>query len=334
MRVFIRCNANHSVGYGHISRCLSLAFALKEKKHKVSFIIGSDDAIERIKTPGFPVHVLADDADWENFSKLTQKYKPDTIILDARPPIDKHESEKLKRHCSCLVALDTIDPMAEEADLIFLPPHPANLKKNYRDFKGKVYIGFEWTLLGNGFKRVDKTEKSKGRKKILMTMGGADPWNYTAKLAPSLIQLCHEKAYQLGIVFGPAFEEKDKLIDAIRQVDDSIIVFDSPSHMGDVYAWCDAAIAIVCVSAYELAACGKAAIYICPNSDYKEHAQVFVAAGMGVALDAIPDLNDLRSAFEVLDSIGQPKALDAPLQAADKIVEEIENFMESRQDKL
>ena len=84
---YIRCNADHNTGYGHASRCLSLALALRELGFACRFLLGSRDAQDRIERHAFPCERVADkDSEGRFLAKIVNEERPDILVLDVRPP--------------------------------------------------------------------------------------------------------------------------------------------------------------------------------------------------------------------------------------------------------
>lgn len=279
-RVLIRCNAGQQVGFGHVSRCLSLALALRDRCAKVHFILGSADAAPRVEGRGFPAEVLPAGDDGEAFASAVERLRPDALVLDARPAYSLDFVKKIKKFSKRLVILDDISEQRWAADQIYLPPTPSVLALDWQGFAGEKFIGIEWMLLGDTFQPC--TPRSpRNPFRLLATMGGSDPWGYMERLAAPLAQACRELNMHLGLVVGPGFRERQRQLDFYRTLGEHSRVFDAPQSMTAVYDWCDAAVTVFCVSAYELAACGKPALYICPDRDYREHASVFEKLGYG-----------------------------------------------------
>ncbi|MCD7807096.1 MAG: hypothetical protein LUH19_07125, partial [Lachnospiraceae bacterium] len=56
--IYIRADGNGQIGMGHIMRCLSIAYALRQEGGDVCFILAGDEAAETVKKAGFPCRVL------------------------------------------------------------------------------------------------------------------------------------------------------------------------------------------------------------------------------------------------------------------------------------
>lgn len=279
-RVLIRCNAGQQVGLGHVSRCLSLALALRDRGADVHFVLGSADAVPRVDGRGFSAEVLPEGDSGEAFAAAVHHWRPDVLVLDARPAYPLDFVEEIKKFTRRLVILDDISEQRWAADQIYLPPTPSVLALDWDGFAGEKFIGVEWMLLGDTFQPCAPCPP-RDPFRLLVTTGGSDPWRYMARLAAPLSQACRALGMQLGLVVGPGFRDRRRQLDSYRSLGEHVTVFDAPPSMTAVYGWCDAAITVFCVSAYELAACGKLALYICPDQDHREHASVFEKLGYG-----------------------------------------------------
>lgn len=284
-RVLIRCNAGQHVGFGHVSRCLSLALALQDQGAEVRFILGSADAVPRVEGRGFPATVLPAGDGGAAFAAEVERLSPDLLVLDARPAYSLDFVKGIKKSSKRLVILDDISDQRWAADQIYLPPTPSVLALDWQGFTGEKFIGVEWMLLGDTFQPCAPCPP-RDPFRLLATMGGSDPWGYTKLLAAPLAQACRKLGMDLGLVVGPGFRDRQRQIDFYRTLGEHVCVYDAPQSMTEVYSWCDAAITVFCVSAYELAVCGKPALYICPDQDYREHASVFEGLGYGRLVSA------------------------------------------------
>ncbi len=278
-QIVIRCNAGHNVGYGHLSRCLSLALALKEQDAVVHFVLGSDGGLSRIHGRGFSASILTENTN-EEFLEYIKTAHPDVLVLDAKPAYSLEVVKNIKNYVKRIVVIDNIEPQVYAADMVFLPPTPAVMAFDWSKFQGEKFIGLEWMLLGDSFVPCMPCPPRTPRR-LLMTMGGSDPWGYTIQYAPLVSEICQKNNFDLGIVIGPGFRVRQKHLDFCASLPQVRKVFDAPQNMTDVYDWCDMAMTVFCVSAYELAACQKPALYLCPTQDYKDHASIFEMANVG-----------------------------------------------------
>lgn len=286
-RTFIRCNADHSTGYGHVSRCLSLALALRKRNFICCFLLGSQDAQASVKLQGFPCKILPDgDPEGSILSEIMMTERPDVLVLDVRPQFSVELMLRIKGTCGLVAVIDDMSPGAMLADALYLPPHPAAMQAEFFGFRGIVRRGFPWVILGNGLDLADLPPAQRPFKNILMCMGGSDPWGFTKKLAPIASEACSREGQSLGVVIGPGFSEREQLMEELTAL--GVTIFDAPQDMGRVYTWADAAISTVCVGAYELAAARRLSLYVCPDADYAEHAKAFESEDLGICIAEQP----------------------------------------------
>ncbi|MDR2891648.1 MAG: acylneuraminate cytidylyltransferase [Deltaproteobacteria bacterium] len=287
--IMFRCNAGHTTGYGHVSRCLSLANALSGQDNiQISFVLDCGDAAKKVVDMGFGVHILSADRD-ESFRLLTEEQKPDILILDARPAHNVAILRKIKQYVHFIADLDDTSDQRFAADVVYLPPAPAVQRLDWQDFSGVRRIGFHWILTGGNF-LPPPYRKPTPPYHVLMTMGGSDPWNYTQKYAPLFAEICKRENMVFAVVIGPGFAAREDLAQSFRNLPYPPQIFDNPGDMGKVYDWCDIALAPTSVSAYELAMSCKKCLYLCPDEKYREYGMVFEQSGLGKVLD-LPDAN-------------------------------------------
>jgi len=282
--VLFRCNAGYKQGYGHVSRCLSLAAAFRSLgADPIHFVLGSGETADLVHTESYATLILEDRDQDAAFLATAEKLKPDILVLDTRPPHALEVLRKLKNHVRCLTVIDDVSEQCLAADLVYLPPVPAVERTDWSGFTGQKRIGLQWMLTGCSFVP-PPYRKPEPPLRLLMTMGGSDPLGYTQRLAPLFSNICREEGLLFGVVIGPGFLAREEQKAILSCLPGSPYIFDAPARMREVYDWCDAAVIPICVSAYELARSAKPALYICPDEDCEEHAQVFIREGFGEIL--------------------------------------------------
>ena len=283
INICFRCNAGHSSGYGHVTRCLALGIKLKElRSANIVFVLDRHDASKRVSEIGFSVKILNNDAD-VGFTILMEHLRPDILVMDARPPHSMHVMRKIREIIPIMVMLDSTHEQYRLMDAVYLSPVAAPIVKAWHDFQGVVRGGFDWALSGIETMLPDFRQPSPPYK-LLMTVGASDPWGYTRRLVPVFAQACSQAGIQFGVVVGPCFTERNAFIRLLRQEFPEVILFDQPKCMYTAYQWCDGAVTTPSVSAYELARMGKPALYICPDEKYEDHARIFERCQAGCIL--------------------------------------------------
>ena len=126
--IIFRCDASSSVGYGHFSRCLSIAKSLKEQfGWDISFaMLNSMNAAERLKNMGYKVFNVQMD-NYSNlhedkwFKKLVLSLNLKVVALDVRTDLSINTLLEIKKNNIFIITLD--DPSSEDFALILLFTH-------------------------------------------------------------------------------------------------------------------------------------------------------------------------------------------------------------------
>jgi spore coat polysaccharide biosynthesis protein SpsF len=130
--------------------------------------------------------------------------------------------------------------------------------------------------------------------RILVSMGGADPFKLTELALDGLSRL--KVPFQADIVVGPAFADPAGTVARIEGAGPGFRARTKISDMASLYPEADMAIVAFGVSAYEAAAFGVPAIYLPISTGHALSASVFVTAGLGVALLEQPSPDQITQA--------------------------------------
>ena len=151
-------------------------------------------------------------------------------------------------------------------------------------FKGKNFIGYEYTILRNIFyqqKNFLFKKKENKPKKIVICMGGSDPNNITLKLLEIINKYAQDEIF-FDIVVGPGYKPKEELNLYLKEFKYNFKLHQSLSEkrMVDLLNVCNLAIITFGVTAYELAALAVPSIHICLDKDHFEASNVFQENGI------------------------------------------------------
>ncbi len=180
-------DSSSTIGLGHLMRTLILANGLKEHFNIIFFaqpLAGNQNFI--ISQNGFLLHTLSDATKFYQEAKV---FEPSLIIIDNYDTTLECE-EELKKICDVLV-FD--DEYKKHSAKIVLNHSFVSSQKAYSYLKNTITIlaGAKYTLLRDEFfiRTVFVPLKSYKNKKILITLGGSDPKNLSAKIKNYLLHL-------------------------------------------------------------------------------------------------------------------------------------------------
>jgi spore coat polysaccharide biosynthesis protein SpsF len=137
-----------------------------------------------------------------------------------------------------------------------------------------------------------------GRPRVIVSMGGSDPNGLTLPAVRALAAL--EATFEATVVVGPGADSQ--LEAKIAKIAPRFSIVRSPNDLPRLMSEADLGLISFGVTAYELAALGVPAVYLCLTDDHAYSASAFERAGMGVSLGVAAQANeaDIRVAVQEL----------------------------------
>jgi len=287
-RVILRCDGDANLGLGHVYRCLALGREFRDHRGwGVAFAMTTGQiGIDLVQRAGFPVHLLSATDEGHDLGGLLEQFLPDALILDVRTNLDRTCLDAWRHAGILIVTIDDSSDRRLAADLAFYPPVPQVQRLDWAGFTGQLFVGWDWVVLRPEFAAARKKrwyDGVDGRPlTILVTMGGSDPAGLTLKALTALDQLAGN--FETVVVLGPGFMHETDLagwlVEARRHYDLRRDVRDMVGLMAEA----DLAVASFGVTAYELAAMGVPAVYLCLTDDHAESASGLVIAGAAISM--------------------------------------------------
>jgi len=303
--IIIRCDGSHRIGLGHVVRCLTLAQKLTAKyTFKVYFAVRFDTlAIEMIAAKGYEIISpnTEIDFDYENWlleSLLLVNSK--TLILDSRDGLTFENVQNIKRQGVYVASIDDIEDKRRACDAVFYPPIPQAKTFDWNSFTGNIYWGWEYVILRDQF--IQKLVKLENKTlRLLVSMGGTDPKNLTGKIVKIIVE--SNLDYFVDVLIGNGYKQKDELLSLCKN-NKTITIFQNYSNVAEIMGKADIAIISFGVTAYEIAALGVPAIYVCLFSEQMDSASTFVNGGFAINLGEYQNVSD-RDILESLKEVIQ-----------------------------
>lgn len=199
MKVFIITEGGKDIGFGHITRCLSLYQAFEERGIKPKFIINGDNDIE----------YLLKDINYQIFNWLDERNKLFTIIKNTDIAIiDSYLADiSVYNKITNLVKISVYIDDNKRLDYpkgIMLNGNIHAETLNYPKKDGIMYLlGTKYTPLRKEFWEVPEKKIKENIESIMVTFGGDDAKNMT----PKIINLLNKEYPNLkkNIIIGRAF---------------------------------------------------------------------------------------------------------------------------------
>jgi spore coat polysaccharide biosynthesis protein SpsF len=284
----IRCDGGGKFGYGHVKRMIALARALRDREGiGVEFCLnGSADALLPIRSAGFEAKLLGANALSEDFRRTALAQSPDIVVCDLREGVTRQDLEAIPSR-PLVAVIDDASDLRLAADFAYYPPVPQTETLDWKGARCCVRVGWEWALLGT-WRTAPAAPRLLPRPTLLVTMGGSDPKGLTLGVARALREL--DPLFRARFVIGPGMENGARIAKAIVSLAPHFETVEGANDLATEYAASDMALAAFGVTAYELAAAGVPAVYLCLTEDHARSASAFERAGMGVSLGVVARL--------------------------------------------
>lgn len=256
MKVFIITEGSKNMGFGHITRCLSLYQAFEEKGILPEFIINGDNNIE----------YLLKNVNYQIFNWLDEKNKLFAILKDADIAIiDSYLADisfynALSDLVKIPVYIDDNKRLGYPNGIVVNGNIHAE-KLNYLKRDGLTYLlGTKYTPLRKEFWEVPEKKIKEKIESIMVTFGGDDAKNMT----PKIMNLLNKEYPTLkkNIIIGKAFHNIEKIKKEIDK-NTNLIYYSDAGKIRDIMLESDIDISAGGQTLHELARIGVPTIGVC-----------------------------------------------------------------------
>ncbi|MGX9367337.1 UDP-2,4-diacetamido-2,4,6-trideoxy-beta-L-altropyranose hydrolase [Desulfoplanes sp. PS50] len=232
MRIVFRADASIQIGTGHVMRCLTLADALRERGFETLFICRELDgfsakmvtdrghdlrllpAPEKTNQvlPNNPVHAPWLGVPWEQDAEQTSDIlqslgSVDWLVVD-HYALDFRWEGRLRSRVQKIMVVDDLADRRHDCDLLVDQTLAAS-EERYRSLVHEecdLLLGPRYAMLRPEFAQnrdaaLEKRKQTTSIRKILVAMGGTDPFNVTERSLQG-IELLGNKELEVTVVLG------------------------------------------------------------------------------------------------------------------------------------
>jgi len=263
----IRADANSLIGTGHLMRCLALAQRWHDHDGEVTFLshCQNENLRQRILHEGFNFSPIDKPHPHPNdlkktlliLSDLTHPTNNTWLVLDGY----HFNANYQKAIRECRYKLLVIDDMAHLdhycADILLNQNFHASTLNYSCDNENIRLLGCDYVMLRLEFLKYRNWKRHTPRKakKILVTLGGADPDNVTLKVIQALNRI-DDPELEVKVVVGPANPNINSLKMALAHPAFNIHFLYDVSDMPGLMAWADLAVSAAGSTCWEMAFMG------------------------------------------------------------------------------
>jgi UDP-2,4-diacetamido-2,4,6-trideoxy-beta-L-altropyranose hydrolase len=210
MNILFRADASITLGTGHIMRCLTLARELKDGGAHVSFVTreGQGNLCDYIQKNGFTVLRLPQSIVWnqavdaqETINILKEFQEVHWLFVD-HYSLDKNWEMQIKPYVRNIGIIDDLADRSHHCNLLLDQNFYLDLDNRYKQLvpaECKLFLGPQFALLREQFKKVALRERSGELQRVLVFYGGTDPTNETTK---ALLALSNCNNLQIDVIVG------------------------------------------------------------------------------------------------------------------------------------
>jgi len=272
MKVFIITEGGKNIGFGHITRCLSLYQAFEERGIKPKFIVNGDNDIEYLLN-GANYQLL----NWiEKPEKLFKLIKGSDIAI-----IDSYLADiSLYNTLSDLVKLPVYidgNKRLEYPKGIVLNGNIYAERLNYPKKDGVKYLlGIKYTPLRKEFWGLSEKKINEKIKSVMVVFGGSDTKNLTPKIL-SFLKNVYPNLIK-NVIIGNTFHN----IEEIKKYDDkntNLIYYPDAEKIREIMLESDIAVSAGGQTLYEFARVGVPTIGICVADNQRLNIQEWERVG-------------------------------------------------------
>jgi UDP-2,4-diacetamido-2,4,6-trideoxy-beta-L-altropyranose hydrolase len=326
--LLIRADASVAIGTGHVVRCLALAQSWQDR--------GGDAIVAMAEsTPGIDEYLRSEHVevahlqaisgsaqDATQLAEIAKERAADWVVVDGYRFDSDYQRALKGRRLKVLSVDDTGDAGRYFADII-LNQNPYAGEAMYRDRElyTRLLLGPRFAMLRREFARWQewKREQSPVGNKVLVTMGGSDPENVTAKIVRALHLM--KVPFAAKVIVGSSNPHGKALENAISMSPARIELIHNPSNMAELMAWADIALAAGGSTCWEICSMGLPAILVSCAPNQGSVARELNRRGCAIYLGGMDEVPEAQIAAELESLLLSPETRSSLSRQARQLVD-------------
>lgn len=280
----IRTDANNKIAVGHLMRCMSIAWQLRNFHLEVLFILSENSAASLLEKNDFSYICLHNqydqkEAETEILQKLIVQNKIDRLLIDSYE-VTYNYMKDMQKVCKTIY-IDDWNRFQYPADLIinYTCGAKADLYTERGYQKQQLLLGSKYVPLRPEFSQ-ERIKIQKDISSIFISTGGTDPFDSIICLLKKL-QNSRFRHAEKNIVTGKFYQNMDKIEKMCRQ-DAKLFHYHDIQDVCSIMRRSDLAISAGGTTVLELCSCGVPTICITIADNQHVGIKAYADAGMVV----------------------------------------------------
>jgi UDP-2,4-diacetamido-2,4,6-trideoxy-beta-L-altropyranose hydrolase len=269
-KLLVRADANVAMGTGHVMRCLALAQAWQDAGGHSTFAMAesSPSLDRRLRDEKLAVERLGADAgtaeDADRTVNIASREHTDWIVVDGYQFGSAYQSALKAAGFKVLFIDDYGHADQYSADLV-LNQNVSAMASLYekRGAQTRLLLGPRYCLLRREFNRWHdwRREITPVGHRVLVTMGGSDPDNFT-EWAVEALNSIEDKKLEVTVVAGGGNRRSELLERLVAGASTRIQFRQDVSDMTEVMVWADLAVSAAGTTCWEMCRLGLPALLV------------------------------------------------------------------------
>lgn len=308
------------VGLGHLHRCLALAAALRQLGARCLFVARGDNQTQhRIVACGFEVETVSDrEPDLakrlSGVLAMAIRSQCHVMIVDSYQ-VPASYLGQLRSMGRYVVAIDDLAHESFPCHIVVNGgAHAPRL--SYRSSSGDTHflLGTPYAILSHEFWNPVHRTVRKTVRRILFTLGGADPYN----LMPRLLQLANGFPEDVAIsaVIGPFFQNRDEIERMLTPCQREVQVVPAPNSLRPLMLEADLAVSAGGQTLHELACVGCPTIAMSLSTNQDAHVKAYAECDVVRTVGSAEDPQIITVIAEAIRRLLNDPAARAAMSAA------------------
>jgi UDP-2,4-diacetamido-2,4,6-trideoxy-beta-L-altropyranose hydrolase len=301
--LLIRADANAQMGTGHLMRCLALAQAWQAQDGQAVFITACDSArlLKRLQDEGFQfIHLeetYPNPGEWATTSQVLAAHRGAWVVLDGYH-FDPAYQRRIKETGHALLVVDDMAHMDHyHADVILNQNIHADQLVYSCEPDTHLLMGTRYALLRREFWpwRGWEREILEVARRVLVTLGGADPDNQTLKVIQAL-QRVRVDGLEATVVVGASSPHFQELEAAVHHLPFTTRLIRNASNMPELMTWADIAVSAGGSTCWEIVFLGLPSVLLTLANNQQRIAEGLDKVGVSLNLGWYEEVTENQTA--------------------------------------